>query len=509
MKPQWIDEQRKNKSMSAFADCLGNWRPDFLLTHNDTSVPGPGFQVCEINSRTPYNAIIHTAYKHGIMKELMGSNAAIEPAGDFDTMVNGMFDHFNLDLPIHLVRGRDSLERQEFALLAELKTGSQPRLVDVSDLQLKPDSSSSTGLALYCKRPGTGDKVEPERVHQVALALFPEEYNLLAPDMLRHLAKISVNDLRTGLFVNDQRFLGIILQELNDLVDRHQVLTPDQARILQEGIVPTILPGSPELKRILSKSKQGETLKNDFMLKAARASRGNGHRIGYELSAEEWEAALLGMQDPTIQTDITSYVLQPYVRQPTFDIVADKNRTVPNSHVVGTYYTVDGHFVGLGPWRAGNGKICNVYSGGCLLITSVTPPSQDFIIPTKNDSSVPSRPLQVCLSASQKKGMPVSALDASYEDRKRAEEAYYPVIFQYTGGPAHLPYELRYMTPHPLLISDRFLADLRLFHEALAIALTNIVQRWFTDKEAAFPTRMPLEPHEEDLLLVLLFLSRI
>lgn len=96
----------------------------------------------------------------------------------------------------------------------------------------------------------------------------------------------------------------------------------------------------------------------------------------------------------------------------------------------------------------------------------------------------------------------MSAVDASYEDRKCAEEAYYPVIFQYTGGPANLPYELRYMTPNPILISDRFLADLRLFHDALAIALNNIVQRWFTDKEAAFPSRMPLEPHEEDLLQV-------
>ena len=273
--------------------------------------------------------------------------------------------------------------------MAEIKTGSQLRLVDVSDLQLKPDSSSSTGLALYYKLPGTGDKVEPERGHQVALALCPEEYNLLPPDMLRHLAKVSVNDLRTSLFVNDQRFLGIILQELNDLVERHQVLTPDQARILQEGIVPTILPGSAELKRIFSKSKHGEILKNNFMLKAARASRGNGHRIGDELSAEEWEAALLGMQDPTIQTDTTSYVLQPYVRQPNFDIVADKNRTVPNSQVVGTYYTVDGRFIGLGPWRARNGKVCNVYGGRCVLITSVTPPSQDFIIPTINNPSVP------------------------------------------------------------------------------------------------------------------------
>ena len=103
--------------------------------------------------------------------------------------------------------------------------------------------------------------------------------------------------------------------------------------------------------------------------------------------------------------------------------------------------------------------------------------------------------------------MPVSVLDASYKDRKHAEEVYYPVIFQYTGGPAHLPHGPRYMTAHPLLISDQFLADLRLFHEALALALSNIVQRWFTDKEAAFPTRMPLEPHEEDLLLVLSYIS--
>ncbi|OQD67627.1 hypothetical protein PENPOL_c003G03580 [Penicillium polonicum] len=369
----WIDEQSKNKSMPAFADCLGNWRPDFLLTHNDILAPGAGFQVCEINSRAPYNAIIHTAYKHGIMKELLGSDTIIEPTGDFKTMVNGLFDHFNLDLPIHLVRGRDNIERREFALLAELKTGSRPRLVNVSDLQLKVDSSSSTGLALYCKRSGAGDEEAPERVHQIALALFPEEYSLLSPRMLRHLAKISVNDLRTSLFVNDQRLLGIILQELNNLVEKHKVLTSDQARILQEGIVPTILPGSPELKKtFLNQRNQVDTLKNDFMLKAARASRGNGHLIGEDLSTEEWETALLGMQSPNLHADKTSYVLQPYVRQPKFDILADKNRTVGESHVVGTYYTVNGRFVGLGPWRTGNGKICNVFGGGCILVNSIT-----------------------------------------------------------------------------------------------------------------------------------------
>lgn len=118
-------------------------------------------------------------------------------------------------------------------------------------------------------------------------------------------------------------------------------------------------------------------------------------------------------------------------------------------------------------------------------------------------SSFSSQPLQICLNASKKVGKLVSAIDASHEDRKRAEEVYYSVIYQYTGGPANLPYELRYMTPSPILVSDRFLEDLREFHDALAIALSNIVARWFTDREAGFPKRMPLEQHEEDLLQVI------
>lgn len=136
--------------------------------------------------------------------------------------------------------------------------------------------------------------------------------------------------------------------------------------------MPTILPGSPELKKIFfNQGNPKVTLKDDFMLKAARASRGNGHLIGEELSTEEWEAALRGMQSPNIHTNQTSYVLQPYVRQPKFNILADRNRTVRQSQVVGTYYAVNGRFVGLGPWRTGNGKICNVYGGGCVLVNSI------------------------------------------------------------------------------------------------------------------------------------------
>jgi hypothetical protein len=114
----------------------------------------------------------------------------------------------------------------------------------------------------------------------------------------------------------------------------------------------------------------------------------------------------------------------------------------------------------------------------------------------------PSHPPQICLSASKKSGVLVSAANASFVDRKYTEEIYLSVVFQYTSGLAPLPYELRYVNPNPVVVSRQFLDDLEQFHHALNIALNHIVQRWCSDKEAAFAKRMPLEPHEEELLQV-------
>jgi hypothetical protein len=114
----------------------------------------------------------------------------------------------------------------------------------------------------------------------------------------------------------------------------------------------------------------------------------------------------------------------------------------------------------------------------------------------------PSHPPQICLSASKKSGVLLAPANASLEDRKYTEVVYLSVVFQYTSGLAHLPYELRYMNPHPVMVSRQFLDDLEQFHHAITTALNHIVQRWCSDKEAAFAKRMPLEPHEEELLQV-------
>ncbi|KAK2843915.1 hypothetical protein FQN49_005944, partial [Arthroderma sp. PD_2] len=55
-------------------------------------------------------------------------------------------------------------------------------------------------------------------------------------------------------------------------------------------------------------------------------------------------------------------------------------------------------------------------------------------------------------------------------------------------------------SPHPILINKGHDIQLQRLHEALVLAVTNIVERWWTDSDANFPARMPLEPQEESLL---------
>lgn len=56
--------------------------------------------------------------------------------------------------------------------------------------------------------------------------------------------------------------------------------------------------------------------------------------------------------------------------------------------------------------------------------------------------------------------------------------------------------------PYPIVVSESRLHDLETLHTLLTIAITNIVERWWTDADARFPQRMPLEEYEEDLLKV-------
>jgi hypothetical protein len=56
------------------------------------------------------------------------------------------------------------------------------------------------------------------------------------------------------------------------------------------------------------------------------------------------------------------------------------------------------------------------------------------------------------------------------------------------------------LAPFNICLSQSFAAHVRDIHRLLDRALVDIVERWFTDVNANFPTRMPIERHEEDLL---------
>lgn len=56
--------------------------------------------------------------------------------------------------------------------------------------------------------------------------------------------------------------------------------------------------------------------------------------------------------------------------------------------------------------------------------------------------------------------------------------------------------------PHPMVVPQPQLDSIETLHTLLCSAITNIVERWWTDEEARFPQRMPLESYEEDILRV-------
>lgn len=56
--------------------------------------------------------------------------------------------------------------------------------------------------------------------------------------------------------------------------------------------------------------------------------------------------------------------------------------------------------------------------------------------------------------------------------------------------------------PLPILVTRQHEQQISDLHEALVLAIIDIVQRWWQDPIARFPERMPLDPKEEELLRV-------
>jgi hypothetical protein len=153
---------------------------------------------------------------------------------------------------------------------------------------------------------------------------------------------------------HDKRILGIILQELDSLVYTQRVLSPAQAQTLHEYIIRAILPGTAAFRALLQHTHSTPELKDQYILKPTRDARGAGILLGRNnISIEQRQSILTSLDSQAIYSAATQYMLQPLLDLRSFEWFWDEERQVRNSRSVGTYYSMNGRFVGLGMWRTG------------------------------------------------------------------------------------------------------------------------------------------------------------
>lgn len=292
-----------------------------------------------------------------------------------------LFDH---NLPLHLLKGDEhGIDIHMVVELLRTRFGISSRFVLPNDLRLVPNPEDKDGYRLCCVvREGESQETERlsslidhngeilEEIHQVGLELHQRELRALSPEMLRQISLRCFNDMRTILLVHDKRMLGIVMQELESLVERN-IITPAQAKTLNKGITETLLPGSSELDRFIEYCKGSPELKNEYILKPIRGGKGEGIVFGEDLDAADWVSRLEDLRSPILVPG--TCIVQRRVNQARYDVVLNPTGGLARYPLVGTYHSIQGEFLGVGVWRCSPQRICAISQGGawtCSVINS-------------------------------------------------------------------------------------------------------------------------------------------
>ncbi|KAI1495905.1 hypothetical protein F5X99DRAFT_402068 [Biscogniauxia marginata] len=380
---KWLEDQVSLGRLREYSACPGSWRPDFLIEDRvgcQGEVVVENFLITEINGRFPFNGAFHVAYGQEALDDMnlgsFGLASTTAPAQIFD----GLRSLFDPSVPLHLLIGEEAgMDIHMLIDAAQERFGVTPRLISPSDLRLEANLEGNRRYRLCCLAHRNGDaKMFPspttfinskgetvEEIQQVGLELHQHELFALSQDMLRQISLCCFNDLRTILLVHDKRMLGIVKQELEQLVQA-QVLTPEQARILDEGIVDTFIPGSPQLHLLLQKSIYSLNLKDEYVLKPIRSGKGAGIMFGGDLTPQEWKSVLSGLQSQAPFTEKT-FVVQRRVKHCLYDLVLHASGEKLRYPLVGTWHIIQGKFCGLGIWRSSGDRICAISSGGSMI----------------------------------------------------------------------------------------------------------------------------------------------
>ncbi|PVH93516.1 hypothetical protein DM02DRAFT_541389 [Periconia macrospinosa] len=382
---RWLDEPEQ-RAARPYHRNLGFWRPDFVLEdiHPESSgqqeKPDWPIKICEINARYACNGFIMGAHVDRYTRRNLGAGHVSAYTPKLDDVYKSTF---NRGKKLFIVRGNvKGLDINMLKPYLEQHDVCAARFIAPSDLVLHGVEQKHNERALKvsvpdtdCKRcKGSCCKVL-ETVEQAVLEVAQAELLSLPSEILKVLALVATNDMRTIFLAHDKRMLGIILQELPRLVTVENIISHSQANLLRQTLLPTISPGTPQMVHILEEFRKGEHSKDDWILKPVGGGKGHGIVFGHEVASEaEWLSLMERNQGTTqsaanLETGLCA--LQPYVRQPRHDLVVAQDGTSGwhlarkrSMFLVGTMMMAAGRYIGTTVWRANTDPICAVLRGG-------------------------------------------------------------------------------------------------------------------------------------------------
>ncbi|OKL58148.1 hypothetical protein UA08_06450 [Talaromyces atroroseus] len=379
---QWIStqEQLSSNIVPKFSERSGMWRTDFLI---EGQTGQEKTKICEINARIPFNGLYMSGLHQEATKPFGAATRGFDIPTDFQVLPppfhftsisspqwaeaeilcnmqntkETIMNCFNRSKPLyHIHKKWPGVDSRLFALTYKEATGKDVVDIQPSQLQVEQDSSSPTGWTLYAKLQNA-DGESRAKIDQCAVELFQEEIGEIDPLVLKQLASCSVNDFRTILLLHDKRILGVVQQEIPNLIDRN-VLSAVEGMALRNGIAETVIPGSSEARRLLEDAKQDPLAKNQYIIKPVRDASCNGIRFGEQMDQDDWLSFLERMASRALYpaSDDDACVIQRLVDHARYDIVrhdVDVAKT-EQFHLIGSCHMINSQTFVFGPWRIGD-----------------------------------------------------------------------------------------------------------------------------------------------------------
>ncbi|THC88398.1 hypothetical protein EYZ11_012158 [Aspergillus tanneri] len=122
---QWMDAQVPHL-LPLYKECLGSWRPDFLIELDNRQGDLPtleNFRISEINARFSFNGFMFLAYGQQALQNIGicdGSNGVIG-AADPTKFLDGLLRLFRPGVPLHILKGEEAgMDIHIFKIIARL-----------------------------------------------------------------------------------------------------------------------------------------------------------------------------------------------------------------------------------------------------------------------------------------------------------------------------------------------------------------------------------------------------